>query len=273
MENAINYLWSSINFVYNLQYIAICAAIFIPLAIFFPSKASQPLLNKEMIPNIIYWFCNGIITRPAGWLLGNFLYLNLFSQQTISEINQHGLPPLNQLPLIVQALLILLIMDFMQYWTHRMFHGNTFWKFHAIHHSPVVVDWLTTSRFHPVNLIIHSVLVGIIASMLGFNPEAWVILTPFNMIYSPLVHANLNWTYGPLRYVFASPVFHRWHHTHTNEGGNKNFAPTFPFLDIIFGTYYDPKGKSPEIFGLDNNETIPENVIAQLAYPFVKKSN
>jgi sterol desaturase/sphingolipid hydroxylase (fatty acid hydroxylase superfamily) len=152
-----------------------------------------------------------------------------------------------------------------------MFHTMNFWRFHAIHHSAVDVDWLTAARFHPINIIVHSVLVGIIIYVMGFNPRAWLILAPFDILYSPLVHANLNWTYGPLRYVLASPVFHRWHHTHLDEGGNKNFAPTFPFLDIIFGTYYDPKDRRPEVFGTPNDPISDANIFQQLIYPFIRR--
>lgn len=158
-------------------------------------------------------------------------------------------------------------MDILQYWTHRLFHTGHFWKFHAIHHAPQNVDWLTCVRFHPGNLLIHSTMVFVITYMAGFSPAAWLILAPFNMIYSPLVHANVNWTYGPFRYVLASPVFHRWHHTYEAEGGNKNFAPTFPFLDMLFGTYYDPKDKKPMVFGAEN-DSVPEDILGQLAYPF-----
>jgi sterol desaturase/sphingolipid hydroxylase (fatty acid hydroxylase superfamily) len=28
--------------------------------------------------------------------------------------------------------------------------------------------------------------------------------------------------------VIATPVFHRWHHTTAERGGEKNFAATFP---------------------------------------------
>jgi sterol desaturase/sphingolipid hydroxylase (fatty acid hydroxylase superfamily) len=46
----------------------------------------------------------------------------------------------------------------------------------------------------------------------GISPDIFVVVGPFNIITSCLVHANLNWTFGPLRYVLVSPVFHRWHH-------------------------------------------------------------
>jgi sterol desaturase/sphingolipid hydroxylase (fatty acid hydroxylase superfamily) len=81
------------------------------------------------------------------------------------------------------------------------------------------------------------------------------------------VHANLGWTYGPFKYVLASPVFHRWHHTYPEEGGNKNFAPTFPFLDLMFGTFYMPKDKRPQVFGTPY-DPITGNFVGQLIYPF-----
>ncbi len=46
------------------------------------------------------------------------------------------------------------------------------------------------------------------------------------------------------------PVLHRWHHTGIDQGGSKNFSATFPILDLMFGTYYMPKGERPERFGI-----------------------
>src|SRR5262249_28957972 len=103
--------------------------------------------------------------------------------------------------------------------------------------------------------------------LLGFAPVALVLLVPFNLVYSAMVHANLNWTFGPLRYVFASPVFHRWHHTMQDEGGNKNFATTFPLLDVVFGTFYMPPGKLPEQFGTDEPD-FPTDFWGQFLHPF-----
>jgi hypothetical protein len=56
--------------------------------------------------------------------------------------------------------------------------------------------------------------------------------------HAAFAHANLNWTLGPFRYVLAGPIFHRWHHTAADRGGDKNFAATFPILDVLFGTFY-----------------------------------
>ena len=103
---------------------------------------------------------------------------------------------------------------------------------------------------------------------MGFSPVALAILGPFNMIFSAMVHANLNWTFGPFRYVLASPVFHRWHHTSEEQGLDKNFAPTFPFLDWMFGTFHMPAGQVPQEYGIDAaNAPMPEGLLPQLVYP------
>ena len=69
--------------------------------------------------------------------------------------------------------------------------------------------------------------------------------------------------------MIATPVFHRWHHTTQKEGINKNFASTFPFLDLLFGTFYMPAGKLPEQFGNGEND-YPEDFWGQFIHPFRK---
>jgi sterol desaturase/sphingolipid hydroxylase (fatty acid hydroxylase superfamily) len=191
----------------------------------------------------------------------------LYSLDELGQVTD-GLVPVQELPLLAQALVILLVFDLIQYWVHRASHGATFWKFHAIHHSAVHVDWLTSTRFHPVDTIVRSYCVYLLVVALGFSPEAWLILVPFNTLYSPFVHANLNWDYGPFRYVLVSPVYHRWHHTHADQGGNANFAPTFPFIDLLFGTYYEPRGIRPAVFGTPHDPISNANILSQVLYPF-----
>ena len=169
------------------------------------------------------------------------------------------------LPLLVQAALVIVVTDVIQYWLHRAFHGRALWPFHAVHHSAVEVDWTTTYRVHPVNFIIYNSCVAALVRGLGFSPEVFALIAPFNFITSSLVHANLDWTFGPFRYVFASPVFHRWHHSSDPAVRDKNFAPTFPVLDLMFGTFHMPKGELPAQYGV---EGAPEHFLGQLVWPF-----
>jgi len=149
----------------------------------------------------------------------------------------------------------------------RTWYGRSLWRYHAIHHSAEDVDWTTAYRFHPVNLLFGTFLVSAVMLFAGISPTVALFTVPFDTVTAYFVHANLNWTLGPLRYVLATPVFHRWHHTPPAEGGNANFAPLFSLWDVLFGTFHMPEGRIPAHYGVDD-PVFPRGFLGQLAYPF-----
>ncbi|HJT77129.1 MAG TPA: sterol desaturase family protein [Gemmataceae bacterium] len=211
--------------------------------------------------NLLYLFVVPVLLR-----LGRTLLLAA-GVALLFRGGEAGFAAVRGLPLWLQCLAVLLIEDALIYGLHRAFHTRPAWPFHAAHHSPEVLDWMASARFHPVNNLLCFTLADVAMLLLGFSPEALLVLAPFNVVYSAMVHANLNWTFGPLRYVLASPVFHRWHHTAPSEGGNKNFAATFPLLDLLFGTFYMPPGRLPERYGVDEDD-FPEDFWGQFIRPF-----
>jgi len=200
-------------------------------------------------------------------VVGAAAVFNIHDADDLIAFYDDGHGPLAQLPHWAQALVFLVAADFMLYWLHRMFHGTGFWKYHAVHHSSKEVDWISAARFHPVNLLIGTIGVDVVLLMAGISPNAMVLLAPFNTFHSAFVHANLNWTLGPFRYVLATPVFHRWHHTRLDEGGNSNFAGTFPLWDILFGTFRMPENELPKEYGRDE-ATMPDAFVGQMVFPF-----
>jgi sterol desaturase/sphingolipid hydroxylase (fatty acid hydroxylase superfamily) len=96
----------------------------------------------------------------------------------------------------------------------------------------------------------------------------FIVLGPFNIMASVFVHANLDWTLGPFKYVFVSPVFHRWHHARKTQG--VNFASTFAVWDCLFGTFHMPQGALPDNYGIDDT-AMPEGLMAQLSYPLLQR--
>lgn len=247
--------------------------IFSVLAIAMPCNKGQPILHKGMITDLLYRLIIPIFSKFIAMVIlsygFNLIFLHTPPDQVQNYINNgFGYPA--TLPLWLQAAIVFFLSDVYLYWAHRFFHTGIMWKWHAIHHSSKTVDWLSTYRFHPVNAWLSFTLLNIIMLFAGFSPASITVMGFFNMTYSYMVHANLNWTFGPLRYVFASPVFHRWHHTTQKEGLNKNFAPTFPFLDLMWGTFYMPAGKLPEHYGIIGAD-IPESFIGQLIWPFKQK--
>lgn len=178
-----------------------------------------------------------------------------------------GRGPLAQLGFWPQVALYLLGSDLVMYSTHRLFHSARLWRFHAVHHSSEHLEWTSASRFHPVDQILHGVLADIVMLLLGIPPEVLLWLMPFNVGTSALVHANLDWDFGPFRYVLVSPVYHRWHHTSAERGGSSNFAGTFPLFDLLFGTFHLPAGQRPDGYGVDDPR-FPKGFIGQLRHPF-----
>lgn len=226
--------------------------------------------KREIVTDLCYWFIIPLMTRflRIGLLVvGAALVFGLTEPQAIVEFYEYGHGPLAKLPMWAQAAIFLIASDFMLYWVHRIFHGERLWKYHAVHHSSEDLEWISAGRFHPINLFLGTVLVDVVLLMAGIAPDVLVLVGPFTTAHSALVHANLNWTFGPFKYVLASPVFHRWHHTGIDAGGSKNFAGTFPIFDILFGTYYMPDKTLPSNYGIDDPH-FPEGFGAQMLYPF-----
>jgi len=230
----------------------------------------NPGLATDLTYGLVHAFAGQYFKLPV--VIFIFVLLaQIMKPDQIDDLFKNGNGPLSRLPFWWQVAIYVAGTDFCLYWIHRVFHGGAMWRFHAAHHSATEVDWTTTYRFHPVNLMLQPMLVSVVMLTLGIKLEVMAFVVPFDIVSAAFVHANVNWTLGPLKYVIATPVFHRWHHTMPEEGGNSNFAPTFSLFDYVFGTFYMPEGKLPQVFGIDDHHH-PEGYLAQLLYPFKKKT-
>ena len=180
-------------------------------------------------------------------------------------VNHHSSLALQPRPL--QLLELLFVADLAGYASHRLFHAKRLWPFHAVHHSADDLYWLSSVRGHPVNEILSRLAIVLPLLAFGFDLTVTASVAPILMLYAIFVHANVRWDFGPLRYVIATPVFHRWHHSSEEDGLDKNFAGLFPVIDLVFGTFYLPKGRQPQRFGVPDL-AMPSGVLGQLAYPF-----
>jgi sterol desaturase/sphingolipid hydroxylase (fatty acid hydroxylase superfamily) len=246
------------------------AAVFTVLGHFWACNPGKPWWKRrELVTDLVYWFFVpwlARIVRIAALVGAAGFFFNMRTPEQLASFYDNGHGPLAALPFAVQVVLLMIVSDLMLYWIHRIFHGGSWWKYHAVHHAPEEVDWLSAARFHPVNLILGPVAVDVCMLLAGFSPDVMVWLAPFTTFHSAFVHANLNWTLGPLKYVIATPVFHRWHHTGVDEGGDTNFAPTFPVWDLLFGTFRMPEGELPANYGVDD-PAMPASFQEQLVYP------
>ena len=249
------------------------AAVFTVLTQFWACNPGRPWWRKrDLVTDLCYWFFIPVVTRyfRIGLLVaGAAVFFHITTADGLIAFYENGHGPLAALPLVVQMVIFLVGEDVITYWTHRLFHGAQLWKYHAVHHSSEELGWISAARFHPINLFFGAVIADVVLLIAGISPNVFVVLGPVTIAHSAFVHANLDWTFGPFKYVIATPVFHRWHHTAAERGGEKNFAATFPVLDLIFGTFYMPAGEKPDKYGIDDLE-FPTTFGAQLLRPFTQ---
>jgi sterol desaturase/sphingolipid hydroxylase (fatty acid hydroxylase superfamily) len=251
-----------------LMLVAVLPAAFVVLEFSFPARPHQAVPRRSLLVNVVYWFFNPLCMQVVTKLAVCFacLGLCLLLGWEVSESILDGFGPLGAQPLWLQAIEMLVIADFIDYWTHRWFHVTRFWRFHAIHHSAEQMNWLASARMHPVNDFITRVCQVIPVILVGFSLKAALLVVPFLVFFVIVLHSNLNWDYGPFRWVVVSPLYHRWHHTKDEEGLDKNFAGMFPIWDVLFGTAHFPR-REPATFGVNHNPP-PETFWGQLLYPF-----
>ncbi len=138
----------------------------------------------------------------------------------------------------------IVVIDFFEYWRHRLQHRfNWWWALHAVHHSQRTMSFWTDDRNHVVDGVLESLWLALVAHLIGVSGSQFVgIVFVFTLVES-LSHANLRLNFGALGdRVLVSPLFHRIHHGigvgHEGNGAARgcNFATLFPVWDIVFGT-------------------------------------
>jgi sterol desaturase/sphingolipid hydroxylase (fatty acid hydroxylase superfamily) len=239
-----------------------------------PKGRRLRILRRGFWTDLAWWVVTPLTTRvlavatvfavlvPVAWLI----YGRIDRAMIL-----HGYGPLSRLPLWTQAIGIVLVSEIVGYWMHRAFHTTRLWKFHAVHHSSVDLDWLSAVRVHPVNDVVMKLATSAPILLLGFAPVAVAGIMPALTLLAIGLHAHVDWDWGPLRGVIASPRFHRWHHTDETEGRDRKFAGVLPVIDRIFGTYHMPKDRCPQTFG--TRMPVPDGLLPQLAFPFRPESD
>jgi sterol desaturase/sphingolipid hydroxylase (fatty acid hydroxylase superfamily) len=123
---------------------------------------------------------------------------------------------------------------------HRTAHRVGFmWRvFHQVHHSPRRVDIPGSVLFHPLEMVVQSlVLLFTTVIVLGLEPLAAALVGYLFAFYGYFQHWNVR-TPQWLGYVIQRPESHCVHH---RLGVHYyNFAD-LPLWDIVFGTFRNPR--------------------------------
>ena len=259
------------NFVRDLLqlcvWLVLLLLVFVPLERIF-AHHRQKVLRRSFGADLFYYFLNGILPK-----------LLLILPMTMLAAAAHHLVPsafysaVGGMPVWLRIGAALAANEVGGYWGHRWSHEVPFlWRFHVIHHSAEEMDWLVSTKAHPVDIffthfcaLVPLYLLGL-AQPLGTGVDyAPVVVTVAGKLLGYFIHANIGWRFGPLEWLIATPGFHHWHHT--NDGPqviNKNYAAMLPLLDKCFGTLYLP-AEWPQKYGSDT--PIAPDLTGQLLDP------
>jgi len=171
-------------------------------------------------------------------------------------------------PLWVQAVVMILAVDFMRYWLHRALHRHeVLWRLHTVHHSVQQLYWLNTGRFHPLEKTLQLALDSLPFLLLQVDPR---VLALYYLTYASngfFQHSNVRLRYGFLNYIVGSAETHRWHHSAVPGEANTNYGSTLLVWDVLFGTWYLPHGREVAELGL-HDPTYPKSFLTLLRAPF-----
>lgn len=173
-------------------------------------------------------------------------------------------------PIWAQIVVALLVVDFVQWAVHNLLHRITpLWELHKVHHSIVdgEMDFIVSFRFHWLEVVIYKSFLYVPLAFFGFGMEAIFFHAVFGTLVGHFNHANLNITWGPLKYLLNSPRMHIWHHDYEgDERTTKNFGIILSVWDWIFGTAYMPE-HPPARLGYAGVEKMPRDFLAHAAWP------
>jgi sterol desaturase/sphingolipid hydroxylase (fatty acid hydroxylase superfamily) len=267
LQSIVQHFYSfTIDLVRLCLWLTILIVIFIPLERLFAAHP-QKILRKGIGADLGYYFLSSLL--PALLLSAPLGVLAWAVYRTVPG-SLHAATA--ALPLWARALAGLVAGEIGYYGYHRLSHQVPFlWRFHSIHHSATQIDFLVSSRAHPVDIVLSkfSGLVPIYVLGLGGPLGAAGSTVPIvaaltGTVWGFFIHANLHWRLGPLEWLMTTPAFHHWHHTLAGPT-NRNYASMLPCLDWIFGTHYLPREDWPTAYGIAAK--LPDSLTGQLAYP------
>lgn len=240
--------------------------IFIVLEKLLPMHRGQPVFRQEWLTDFVHFAFNHFLVGLALFIV-NFLIHRFFGWMIYAPLQS----AVQSMPFLLEVLVCVLVADLVQYATHRAYHEVPFlWRFHAVHHSAPVMDWLAGSRQHFFETIVTRVSIVGVLFVLGFSQEVMNVYIIIVGVQAVLNHSNVRLPWGPLKYLIVTPQFHHWHHSSDRLALDRNYAAHFSFIDYVLGTAVKSERELPEKYGV-LGDYLPEGFLRQQAFPFVYK--
>ncbi len=172
------------------------------------------------------------------------------------ERRQWGLLKIVKLPILLETILAILLMDYTFYLWHVLTHKVPFlWRFHLTHHVDLEMDASTALRFHFGELTISTFfragqIVGI-----GVSPLAFSVWQTFMLPEILFHHSNVRLPENIEKYLarlIVTPKMHDIHHRAVRDKTDSNWSSGFSLWDKLHGTWRDDFDLREEPIGVAN---------------------
>jgi len=140
---------------------------------------------------------------------------------------------------VLTFMIYAIILDFAEYWRHRLAHVFNWWyALHSLHHAQRQMTFWSDDRNHLLDDLIGFIWFTVVALLVGVPPMQFPMLVLVLLFLESLSHANVRLNFGWLgERLLVSPRFHRAHHGVTAAGiDSVNFGAVLPWWDMMFGT-------------------------------------
>jgi sterol desaturase/sphingolipid hydroxylase (fatty acid hydroxylase superfamily) len=226
------------------------------------------------------WF-NNLIIMVVDTLLVRFLFpLVPVSMALLARERGWGFLSQVDLPYVLQVVGAVLVLDFVVYLQHVLFHAvSPLWRFHIMHHVDLDLDVTSGMRFHPIEIVLSMGIKLLAIGLLG--PPALAVLI-FEIVLngtSMFNHSNIFIPVNMDRYLrrfIVTPDMHRVHHSVILRETDSNYGFALPWWDWLLGTYRAQPVKGHQGMTIGNSRFLDEKrqglwwLLLQL--PFSKKA-
>jgi sterol desaturase/sphingolipid hydroxylase (fatty acid hydroxylase superfamily) len=191
--------------------------------------------------------------------------------------NSWGLFNLLALPVWLEIIVAVMLLDMAIYWQHVATHKiPVLWRLHRVHHADRDIDASTGVRFHPIEIGVSMLYKCAVVLILG--PAAVAVLL-FEVLLNASAlfnHANLRLPSAVdklLRSFMVTPDMHRVHHSVILGETNSNYGFFLSWWDKLFNSYktQPQAGHQRMTIGLNEYQTqAPKKLTWALLSPFTK---
>ncbi len=172
------------------------------------------------------------------------------------------------LPLWMEALLAVVLLDLAIYWQHRWLHSVSWlWRLHRTHHTDTTLDATSALRFHPLEILLSLAYKCALAVLLGVDPAVLLAFEALLSSFALITHANV--ALPPrldtaLRWVLVTPAMHWIHHSTHRDEQQRNFGFNISLWDRLFGSYAAHARDRPQTFGVEGVDRVRATGVIQL---------